>query len=93
MNVDELRKEFERLRAELTAAGDGDTWREACGRLEKELEKTRAELAAAKAASIPPVKINTCWFTLMFDYLGFDIEDSLKFNKWMKERMKGVRGE
>ena len=34
--------EIERLRAELNAAGDGDTWRTACKRLEAELaERTR----------------------------------------------------
>jgi hypothetical protein len=37
------------LRAELAAAGDGDTWREACGRLEAELAKTRDELWETKA--------------------------------------------
>ena len=42
--IDRLRAEVERLRAELQEAGDGDTWREACGRCEAEIERLRAEL-------------------------------------------------
>jgi hypothetical protein len=55
-NVD-WEESHDRLKAELAAAGDGDTWREACGRVEAELAKVRAELAAAKAASVVPVEI------------------------------------
>jgi erythromycin esterase-like protein len=50
--IDELRAEIERqsieneqLRTDLHDAGDGDTWREACGRCEKEIERLQKELA------------------------------------------------
>ena len=35
--------DIERLRAELHEAGDGDTWREACGRCEAEIKRLQAE--------------------------------------------------
>jgi chromosome segregation ATPase len=44
----ELRQEHEQLKAELAAAGDGDTWREACQRVERELEVRTKERDEAR---------------------------------------------
>jgi len=43
--------EIERLREELHDAGDGDTWRKACGRCEQEIERLRGERNEAREAA------------------------------------------
>jgi predicted RNA-binding Zn-ribbon protein involved in translation (DUF1610 family) len=47
---DELLEKIAELRTELHAAGDGDTWKATCQRVEEELESTRAQLSEALAA-------------------------------------------
>jgi hypothetical protein len=87
--------EMVKIRAELAEAGDGDTWREACGRIEAELAKVRLELAAAKAASVCPVDI--VWFNQSGWGQEVNVElkseeDAVALMKWLREQMK-ERGE
>ena len=46
---DAMADEIEQLREQLDAAGDGDTWREACQRVEQELNAVRQQLAEEQA--------------------------------------------
>ena len=43
-----LEREVEELKAQLEAAGDGDTWRDACHRMEYELEWQNTELTTLR---------------------------------------------
>lgn len=54
---DDLAKECKELKAQLHAAGDGDTWKAACKRVEAELSTITGQLAEARALLL---KISEC---------------------------------
>lgn len=60
--------------------------------LAAEIERLRAELAAAKAASVCPVKIHGCFYSVAFDHFGLSSEDARRFDDWLRDRVE-ERGE
>ena len=79
-----LRKEVERLRAELAEAKAENVG------LAESHYRVEVELAAAKAASVLPVKFWWRYESNECDILihGMNDEDSTRFGNWLDERMK-----
>ena len=97
-----LRKEVERLRAELELSKANVQSlkkalfevQEAAIRLGDQVGDAKAELAEAKGASVCPVKFYWCYQTNECDILihGMNDEDSTRFGNWLDDRIK-ERGE
>ena len=73
------------------AGFDEEKMQQAACILAAEVERLRAELAAAKAASVCPVRVRSVWV----DDIGGrvvayckNIEEAMKFEVWLRERMK-----
>ena len=56
--------------------------------LANEVGRLRAELAEAKAASVCPVKIHGCFYSVAFDHFGLSSEDSRRFDDWLRDRVE-----
>lgn len=77
-----LAAEVERLRAELAEAKAENVG------LAESHYRVEVELASAKAASVCPVKVHGCFYSVAFDHFGLSSEAARRFDDWLRERMK-----